>query len=248
MEKQNPGYEAVVQLLRDHPEWFPVVAAALEEAQTIKSNRFAGAWILERAKKHGVQWIPNFRKLVSYGILQKDGESSRGGRRAYYSMPDIEGVEKALKEFDLPKVAAPYTAHEVTDSGIVKRKTVLVPFYANLASCGGPNISEGHIDNYVEVSTESAKPGYQYYLVRADGDSMNQAGINSGDLVLVRVQDYANLGDRVVAWTDDGTTIKEFHRQGNSILLMPRSDNSIHKPLLLDNVQVQGIVVATISK
>ncbi len=248
MEKQNLGYEAVVQLLRDHPQWFPVVVAALEEAQTIKSNRFAGAWILERAKKYGVQWIPNFKKLVAYGILQKDGESSRGGRRAYYSMPDIEGVEKALKEFDAPQVSVPYTAHEVTDAGIAKRKTIMVPFYANLASCGGPNISEGHVDDYLEVSTESAKPGNQYYLVRADGDSMNQAEINSGDLVLVRVQDYANLGDRVVACTDDSVTIKEFHRQGNSILLMPRSDNPVHKPLLLDNVQIQGVVVATMPK
>lgn len=248
MQDNKQGYEAVVQLLRDNPGWFPVVAAALEEAQTIKSNRFAGAWILERAKKHGVQWIPNFRKLVSYGILQKDGESSRGGRRAYYTMPDIIGVEKALKEFDLPRVSAPYTAHEVTDLGIAKRKTILVPFYANLASCGSPNAIEGHVDDYLEVSTESAKPGYQYYLVRADGDSMNQAGITSGDLVLVRVQDYANIGDRVVACTDDGVTIKEFHRQGNSVLLMPRSDNVIHKPLLLDSVQIQGVVVATMPK
>jgi|CXWL01.1.fsa_nt_gi SOS-response transcriptional repressor LexA len=248
MQDNKQGYEAAVQLLRDNPEWFPVVAAALEEAQTIKSNRFAGAWILERAKRHGVQWIPNFRKLVSYGILQKDGESSRGGRRAYYSMPDIEGVEKALKEFGFPKSAAPYTAHEITDLGISKRKTILVPFYANLASCGSPDMSEGHVDDYLEVSTESAKPGNQYYLVRAVGDSMNQAGINNDDLVLVRVQDYANIGDRVVACTDGGVTIKEFHRQGNSVLLMPRSDNSAHKPLLLDNIQIQGVVVTTMPK
>ena len=42
---------------------------------------------------------------------------------------------------------------------------------------------------------------------------------------LQSVQNYANIGDRVVACTDEGTTIKEFHRHGNSVLLMPRSDN-----------------------
>lgn len=248
MEKHSQGYEAVVQLLRDHPEWFPVVSAALEEAQTIKSNRFAGAWILARAKKRGVQWIPNFRKLVAYGVLQKDGDSSRGGKRAYYSMPDMVGVEKALKDFDKPQTASPYLSHEVTSLGIAKKKTIMVPYYINLASCGGPNVSEGHVDDFIEVGTELAKPGYQYYLVRAEGDSMNQAGINSGDLVLVRAQDYADLGDRVVACTDDGVTIKEFHRQGNSAVLMPRSDNPTHKPLMVDNVQIQGVVVTTLPK
>ncbi len=246
MEKHTQGYEAVVQLLRDYPEWFPVVSAALEEAQTIKSNRFAGAWMLARAKKRGVQWIPNFRKLVSYGVLQKDGDSSRGGKRAYYSMPDIEGVEKALKEYDSPKTATPYMGHEVTASGVAKRKTTLVPFYANLASCGSPNDSEAHVEDYREVATELARPGYQYFLVRASGDSMNLAGINSGDLVLVRVQDYAEIGNKVVACTDEGVTIKEFHRQGSSVLLMPRSDNPTHKPLMVDSVQIQGIVVTTL--
>lgn len=247
MEKHSQGYEAVVQLLRDHPEWFPVVSAALEEAQTIKSNRFAGAWILARAKKRGVQWLPNFRKLTAYGILQKDGESSQGGRRAYYSMPDIEGVEKALNEFDASQITTLYGGHEVTASGVAKKKTMPVPFYINLASCGAVNdIGEVHVDDFVDVSTELAKPGHQYYLVRADGDSMNQAGINSGDLVLVRVQDYAEVGQRVVACTDDGVTIKEFHRQGNSIVLMPRSDNPTHKPLMVDSVQIQGVVVTVL--
>lgn len=247
MKKRNEnGYDAVIQLLRDHPEWLPMVVAALEEAQTIKSDRFAGAWVLERAKKHGVQWVPNLRKLVAYGILKKEGESSRGGRRSYYSMPDIQGVRKALNEFDSVQGAVPYVGHEVTDAGVAKRKTTLVPFYMNLASCGSPNMSEGHVDDYREISTELAKPGYQYYLVRTDGDSMNRAGINSGDLVLVRVQNYANIGDRVVAYTEDGMTIKEFQRQGNSVLLMPRSDNPIYKPLLVNNVGIQGVVVTTI--
>ncbi len=246
MEKQQNGYEAVIELLRDHPEWHPVVIASLEEAQAIKGSRIAGAWILQRAKERGVQWVPNFRKLVSYGILQKDGESTRGGRRAYYSMPDIKGVERALKEFVATKNNNLYAGHRVTDSGIEKLKSILVPLCGNLASCGSLNDAESYVEDYIEVNTELAKPGHQYFLVKADGDSMNLAGINSGDLVLVRVQDYANVGEKVVARNDDGGTIKEFHRQGNKILLMPRSDNPTHKPLLLDNIKIQGVVLTTI--
>jgi len=84
-EFNSDSYAGTVALLRDHPEWRGVVIAALEESKTIKSEKFAGAWVLERAQKHGVRWIPNLRKLVAYGILEKEGASTRGGRRSYYS-------------------------------------------------------------------------------------------------------------------------------------------------------------------
>ncbi len=90
------GYKGVKRLGREKPEWIPIVEACLEEAKESKGD-FAGAWVLERAKKKGVSWFPNLRTLVSYGILKRT-DVTRGGRRAYYIMPDIEGVEKALKE------------------------------------------------------------------------------------------------------------------------------------------------------
>ena len=44
------------------------------------------------------EWQPGLRRLVAYGLLEKVGESTRGGRRAYYRMPDRFGVEEALNE------------------------------------------------------------------------------------------------------------------------------------------------------
>lgn len=248
MPKFTNGYQATIELILEYPEWKPVIESALEMAKTVHNGGFAGTWILDRAKKRGIPWVPNFKKLTAYGILIKDGESSRGGNRAYYKMPDVPGVEKALGEFRDTKTGVLYPRHKVTDAGISKIESIAVPIYANLASCGSPNDSEVVIDGYKEVDASIAKPGYQYYLVRASGDSMELAGINDGNLVLVRVQSYANIGDRVVALTADGPVIKEFHRQGNTILLVPRSNNSEHKALLLDNVEIQGVVVTTIPK
>jgi len=240
------AYTGTIALLREYPEWRDVVAAALEEAKTIKGGQFAGAWVLEIAKKHGVRWIPNLRKLVAYGILEKVGESTRGGRRAYYSMSDADSVERALNDVRIVDRAEPYASHEVTDSGIAHKSTVRIPFYANLVSCGSPNMSEAHVDDYVEVDTRLAKSGHQYYLVRADGDSMNAAGINSGDLVLVRVQDHADNGQKVIACLDDGAMIKELQRVGDFFFLIPRSTNPEHKPIMLsENARIQGVVVAT---
>jgi SOS-response transcriptional repressor LexA len=242
------GYEAVIRLLRDNPDWFPVVQSALEEAKSIPSGIFAGKWVLDKAKRHGVTWIPSLRKLVAYGVLTKVGESTRGGRRAYYSMPNAQGVEKALKEISPDKPIAPYRGYEVTKSGIAQRATIHVPFFGNLASCGSPNDSETFIEEYMDVKTTLAKPGYKYFIVRADGDSMDLGGIKSGDLVLVRVQNYADVGQKVVASLENGMTIKELQYQGDHLVLMPHSSNPENKIVpLTTNTEIQGVVVTVLN-
>lgn len=78
---------------------------------------------------------------------------------------------------------------------------------------------------------------------------MTEAGIDDGDLVLVRQQQTAASGEVVVALIDDEATIKEFHRAPKVVLLRPRSGNPAHRPVVLTHdFQVQGIVVATVPK
>jgi hypothetical protein len=92
------GYISTKRFLRDYPERFPVVRACVIEAERTRGE-FAGAWVLQEAHKLGVKWFPNLRSLASYGILRRT-DVSRGGRRAYYTMPDLEGVKTALKEYE----------------------------------------------------------------------------------------------------------------------------------------------------
>jgi len=96
--KPSSGYDAVKRLARERTKWLPIVEACLEEEKRTNGD-FAGTWVLEAAKKRGIQWFPNLRVLVSYGILQVK-DRSRGGRRAYYTMLDPEGVQKALQEIN----------------------------------------------------------------------------------------------------------------------------------------------------
>jgi len=77
------GYNGVKRL--------PIVKECYDAAN--RYVEFAGAWVAGK-----IGWFPGLRLLVKYGILQKEGESVRGGRRAYYTMPDRSGVEKALHE------------------------------------------------------------------------------------------------------------------------------------------------------
>src|SRR6266852_9863705 len=99
MENDLPtttGYIATKRFLRDYPERLLVVRACIAEAERTRGE-FAGRWVLQEAKKSGVEWFPNLRSLASYGILRRT-DVSRGGRRAYYAMPDVEGVKAAVKE------------------------------------------------------------------------------------------------------------------------------------------------------
>jgi len=92
--------QAVRRLALEHPEWLPVLDAAAAVAANVEEygGEFAGAWVVdELARRGSPRWIPNLRILVSYGLLEKSGPSTRGGRRAYYRMPDRVGVVKAIE-------------------------------------------------------------------------------------------------------------------------------------------------------
>lgn len=99
MNERDAG-RAVGALARERPEWLPVLEAALAvwERTSPYGGEFAGAWVLDELEKRVGRrtWLPNLRVLVSYGFLEKAGESTRGGRRAYYRFSDAEMIRQVL--------------------------------------------------------------------------------------------------------------------------------------------------------
>lgn len=127
-------------------------------------------------------------------------------------------------------------------------RTVAVPLVGTV-TCGAPILAQENIEAMIPVSTRLAKPGSKYFLLCAKGDSMNKAGINDGDLILIKQQPTANNGQNVVALIDDEATVKEYQHKGQFVTLMPRSNNKNHQPIILtQDFQIQGVVVATIPK
>ncbi|OGI73950.1 hypothetical protein A3D42_00685 [Candidatus Nomurabacteria bacterium RIFCSPHIGHO2_02_FULL_41_18] len=98
MNEQISGYKAVKRLAVERPDWLPIVSECLKLSKEIKGD-FAGAWVYGRVSKKGMKFS-NLRLLTSFGILKKE-DTSRGGRRAYYSFIDAQGVEEALKELKI---------------------------------------------------------------------------------------------------------------------------------------------------
>ena len=98
--------QAVRRLAQEQPKWIPVLEAACVQAEAAErfGGEFAGSYVVQELARMAGQpvHVPGLRILVTYGLLEKCGESTRGGRRAYYRMPDREGVEAAISE--LPQV------------------------------------------------------------------------------------------------------------------------------------------------
>ena len=185
-------------------------------------------------------WSMHFGRTPSVRDLMKD--------LGYKSPKSVQDILKSLeKRKVIEKLEnGGYKLIHNPDLGIMHAQTVSVPLVGEVA-CGSPILAQENIEAMIPVSTSMAKSGYKYYLLRATGDSMNEAGINNGDLLLIRQQSTAEEGQKVVALIDDGATVKEFHKTKNAIILKPRSKNKNHKPIILtEDFQIQGVVVGTI--
>jgi DUF2075 family protein len=126
----------------------------------------------------------------------------------------------------------------------ITKEMIEIPLVGS-APCGSPLLGEENIQEYIPVEKSKIKSGFEYFVLRAEGDSMNMAGINDRDLVLCKQQLKAETGDRVVALLGgENVTIKEYGPRENGIrLLIPRSTNRKHKPITPeDGDSVQGVV------
>ena len=118
-----------------------------------------------------------------------------------------------------------------------------LPLLGEIAA-GGPLLAEQNIEEYMAVPEPLARGGEEF-LLRVKGDSMINAGILEGDLVVVRRQQDARNGDIVVALagadeTADEATVKRFFRENGRIRLQP--ENDALEPIYTDYVQVLGKV------
>ena len=123
------------------------------------------------------------------------------------------------------------------------RDVPLLPLVGRIAA-GGPLLAEESVEDRIAVPEPLGRDAD--FLLRVTGDSMIEAGILDGDVVVVRRQDDARDGEVVVALvgedeTADEATVKTFHREaGGRIRLQP--ENSALEPLYPEHVQILGRV------
>lgn len=115
-----------------------------------------------------------------------------------------------------------------------------------LIAAGSPIEAIEDTSVLVDIPPQFLDSRSEIYCLQVTGDSMIDAHIMDGDLIIVRSQENADDGQIVVALLDDGSaTVKTFRRlKGGKVMLLPHNPN--HKPITLDSVSVQGRVIGLI--
>ena len=128
-------------------------------------------------------------------------------------------------------------------------EVVNIPLIGRVA-CGLPIFAEENIEAYIPVDKHivRSKP-QEYFFLTAQGDSMNEAGIDDQDLLLIESKEEANPNEIVVALIGDEATVKFFRPGTDYIALVPKSNNPAHKPILLkEEFSIQGVVKKVFKK
>ena len=133
---------------------------------------------------------------------------------------------------------------EVAPHGSPMPETIVVPVLGKVAA-GAPITAQENVEGefVLPASFSRASDGF---MLRVQGDSMIEAAILDGDLIVVRPQKTANNGEIVVAMLDGEATVKRFYREGGRVRLQP--ENQTMAPIYTNDVTIIGRVEAVVRK
>ncbi|MBQ9961352.1 MAG: transcriptional repressor LexA [Firmicutes bacterium] len=164
----------------------------------------------------------DIESLVRQGYLVKDPSKPRA-----LLVKDPFGMETVQSASNLVEIPR----NDVIDVPIVGR-----------VAAGTPILAEQNIEDSFPIPSRYASTGTNYML-RVRGESMIEAGIMDGDLILVQQADTASNGEMVVAMIDgfeSEATVKTFYRENGYIRLQP--ENSSMSPIIVQDVKILGKV------
>ena len=134
-------------------------------------------------------------------------------------------------------------AIEIIDDNfnLVRREVVNVPLVGTVAA-GQPILAVENVDGYFPIPAEFM-PNEQSFMLKVKGESMINAGVLSGDHILVKQQDTAENGEMVAALIDDSATVKTFYHENGHIRLQPENDTM--DPIVVEekDVHILGKVI-----
>lgn len=159
--------------------------------------------------------------LEKKGFLKRDAKSPRA--------IDLVSQEDS-QEFSIPAENLPTPSY--------------VPLLGQIAA-GGPILAQESIESVYALPQEIVGSG-EVFMLKVVGDSMIDAAICHGDMVVVKKQPDADNGDIVAALLDDEATVKTLKRKDGHVWLMPQNPN--YEPIDGDQARIMGKVVAVIRK
>ena len=170
---------------------------------------------------------------------------SNGISPTMQEIADAVGVSKATVHRYITQLCEDgvidYSGVRSITSTKAKVQVVRVPVLGRIA-CGIPKFAEENIEEYVKLPVALFGHG-DFFLLRAYGDSMVEVGIEDGDLVLIRQQNYADRGQIVVALVEDDATLKRYYPEPENNRVRLHPENSRMEDIYVDSCQIQGVAV-----
>ena len=118
-----------------------------------------------------------------------------------------------------------------------------VPLLGSITA-GSPILAVENFDGYVDLPWNSSKySDSELFALKVKGESMINAGIFDGDIVIVHKTSYADNGQIAVALIEDEATVKTFYKEDGHFRLQP--ENKTMAPIIVDEVSLLGVVVAS---
>ena len=208
----------------------------MEDLKITEKQMRVLAYVKEQIKKNG--YAPSVRE-----ICQALGLKSTSTVHGYLARLEKKGlIQKAalkprtirITDEEQEGQQSFYTSKEMVDVPIVGKVTA-----------GMPILAVENIEDSFPLPIDFVGNS-ETFMLRVRGDSMIEAGILDGDLVLVKKQNTAENGDIVVALIEDEATVKTFFKEKNHIRLQPQ--NSFMQPIIVPTCSILGKVAGVFRK
>lgn len=155
---------------------------------------------------------------------------------------------RALEIVRLPKLKpSSVIEEEKKREQAIQNGMVEIPLYGKVAA-GLPIDAIADENEKIFVPFDMVSRG-SHYALHVSGDSMKEAGILNGDVVIIKKTETAENGDIVVALVDDDVaTLKKFKREKDTVMLIPFNENYDVQKYLASRVKIQGKLAGLIRK
>ena len=191
--------------------------------------------LMNEIKKYIEEYYLQYRQSPSTTKIAEAVGIARGTAYKYL----VEMSERNMIEYDGQEIST-----EVTRK--YNKEQTQTPIVGSVP-CGSPQYEEENIEEYVSLPTAIFGKG-DFFILRASGQSMIGAGIDDGDLVVVRKQVEANEGDIVVALVDNQNTLKRYYRDNANKKIILHPENKTMKDITVDDCYIQGVACHIIKK
>ena len=192
--------------------------------------------LMEKIRLYAMNYYREHNQMPSIRTIADGIGMNRGSVQKYL----VEMQERGIIEYDgkirhIHASKAPTESKETYNAGII-----------GSIACGLPADVEEYVEEYVPLPVSIFGRG-ELYILRASGDSMIDAGISDGDLVVVRRTTEANDGDIVVALTEEtGTTLKRLLHEKATGRVILHPENPDMQDMTFESIAVQGVAVKVI--